>query len=138
MLEHAGLMIYLWTVLGKLGVLFTAFSIILGIVGVIGLLIIALDSNSISILTSKTREEYESLNIYSTIDYSILVILRKVLITFMSFIVISVFVPNKTQFLAIYAAQPIIKTLNSNKVLTPKNLVKIEKIINKKIDELSK
>jgi len=115
MIEHTGLIVYLFSF--------------------IGLSLIIIDKNSFMILKVNTRKEYDSFNKknYNELDYNILSISKKLFVLFIIMIMISVFSPTRNQLLTFISTQSTIKTFKKNNILTSKNLIKMKKIIDNKL-----
>jgi len=137
MLEHAGLMVYLWGVFNALGVVFSIIVFILAIIVGLTFVILVTENESINILFVKTEKEFNNkIKTYTSIPYTGLCLAKKAFKWLIFAILLMIFIPSQSQIVKIIVAQPIVNTTKT--VLTPKNLVKIQKIINVQLDKLSK
>jgi len=137
MLEHAGLMVYLWGVLGSLSTIFLIVVTILAVAIGITFLFLVLENESINILFVKTEKEFNSkVKHYASVPYTGLCLAKKAFKWLIFAILLIIFIPSQSQIIKIIVAQPIVNTTKT--VLTPKNLVKIQKIVNVQLDKLSK
>jgi len=135
MSEHAGLIVYLWGVIGSLGTLFVVILVILGVFVFIAGVIILGEGNSVSIFSVKTEEDFNKLN-SGEIPYNALCLTRKAFKLVLAGTVLAILIPSQSQIIKIMVAQPIVNTTKS--VLTPSNLIKIQKIIDLQLNKLSK
>jgi len=81
----------------------------------------------------KINKQYE--NIDTNVN-NILSFFKKVIILFLVMTIILIFLPTRNQILTIISTQSIVKNFENSYILTNKNLLKIEKMINIKINDL--
>jgi len=120
-MEHIGLYLYLWFVLGNIETLFTVIYYIFSFIITIMIIIIFLEAietnkiESLNIFFIKTKKEYEQIfDEYFDFSFEIIQKLKKAIKIFIITTIILLFIPTRTELLTIITSNKIYKVINKD------------------------